>query len=107
MTDKELIKEVVNIYGEDSKRMTECYNERIAVFNSIRKGITAEEELKMFFEIGKLDFHLIPYNDHKGEKHLFLRGFLKGLDWGLKIVANRSKNINEQADFSASLDYYS
>jgi len=107
MTDKELTKEVVNIYGEDSKRMTEYYNEKIAVFNSIRKGITAEEELKMFFEIGKLDFHLIPYNDFKGEKHLFLRGFLKGLDWGLKIVANRSKNINEQADFSASLDYYS
>jgi len=107
MTGKKLTKEVVNIYGEDSKRITECYNERIAIFNSIRKGITAEEELTMFFKISKLDFHLIPYNDNQGSKHLFLRGFLKGLSWGLKIVENRNKKVNEQADFSASLDYYS
>lgn len=44
MNDKKLTKEDVNIYGEDSKRMAECYNERMTIFNSIRKGITAEEE---------------------------------------------------------------
>lgn len=98
--------EELNIYREDPEKMKEIYQEKISIYNSIDKGITAVEEINKFFEIAKLEFHLIHYFENKGKKYRFLQGFLKGLEWARNIVKNRSKNIDEQSKFSTTLEYY-
>ena len=96
----------INIYQESSEVMSKSYNERIAIYNSIRKGMSIEEEIIIFSEIARLDFHTIPYSEIGGNKQSFLRGFLKGLEWAQKIVENRNKPEEEQIEVSASLSYY-
>jgi len=61
------------------------------IYQSIECGISAEEEIKKFHEITRLDFHRILKDDLRGDKHKFLEGFRKGLEYGLHIFENRSK----------------
>ena len=96
----------INIYQESSEVMSESYKKRLEIYNSIKKGMSIEEELAAFTLITQLDFHTIPYGENQGNKHQFQRGFLKGLEWAEKIVKNRSKSEEEQDRFSATLSYY-
>lgn len=96
----------INIYQESSEVMSKSYRERLEIYNSIEKGMPIESELISFSLIAQLDFHTLPYNEKEGNKQIFLRGFMKGLEWAQKIVKNRSKPVEEQERFSATLSYY-
>lgn len=106
VSDKKQTVGYLNIYHENSEKIKEYYIKMRDIYNSIKIGISAEEEIDKFFEIVKLDFHTIPLNKDKGEKYMFLKGFLKGLDWGRDIVKNRKRLIEEQAEHSTAFDCF-
>jgi len=98
--------EIQNIYRKNLlERMKECYNEQMSIYDSMKKGISAKEELDKLFEITKIEFHTIPYKDNKGSKYMFLKGILKGIECAQKIVENRSRKIEKQSDVSTRLEF--